>query len=125
MATMSMIIYAINEDSTAFPTKPFQGSLFCSLSMNMANRPYNIKLIIMAPVNAEYLARGPNVPTACDSNCPGVSANKVWDASSGIKGPPAYDRIIRDIAIATAPAASPPTNEMVEFVPDFSITHMA
>jgi len=81
--------------------------------------------MIMAPEKAEYLASGPKFSTACDSNCPGVSENKVWDASSGIKGSPIYDRIISDIAIATAPAASPPTNEMVEFVPDFSITHMA
>lgn len=49
---------------------------------------------------------------------------KVWDASSGIKGPPIYDRITGDIAIATASAASPPTNEMVEFGADFSITHL-
>lgn len=80
----------------------------------------------MAPANAEYLARGPKFATACDSNCPGVSEKRVWDASSGMKGPPANDRIISDIAIATAPAASPTTNEVVvEMLPVFSITNIA
>ena len=90
----------------------------------MANRPYNIKLIIIAAVKAEYLARGPKFSTACDSNCPGVSENRVCDASSGMKGPPANDRISIDTAIATAPAASPRMKELLELPPDFSITHM-
>jgi hypothetical protein len=42
-----------------------------------------------------------------------------------MKGPPTNDRIISDIAIATAPAASPPTNEVVvEMLPVFSITNI-
>jgi len=90
----------------------------------MANRPYNIKLIIIAAVKAEYLARGPKFSTACDSNCPGVSENRVCDASSGMNGPPANDRIINDIAIATAPAASPRTKAMAVFLLDLSITYM-
>jgi hypothetical protein len=42
-----------------------------------------------------------------------------------MKAPPANDRISRDIAIATAPAASPRTKELGEFLPDFSITYMS
>lgn len=80
----------------------------------------------MAPEKAEYLAREPRFSTACDCNCPGVSENKVCDASSGMNGPPANDRISSAIAIATAPAASPPTKEiLVEMEPDFFITSMA
>ena len=90
----------------------------------MANRPYNIKLIIIAAVKAEYLAGGPKFSTACDSNCPGVSENRACDASSGMNGPPANDRIINDIAIATAPAASPRTKAMAVCLPDLSITYM-
>ena len=80
----------------------------------------------MAAENAEYLASGPKFSTACDSNCPGVSENKVCDASSGMNGPPTNDRISNANAIAMAPAASPPPKEvLVEMVPDFSITSMA
>lgn len=72
----------------------------------------------MAPENAEYLASGPRFSTACDSNCPGVSENKVCDASSGMNGPPANDRISSAIAIAMAPAAShPPKEILVEIEP--------
>jgi len=92
----------------------------------MANSPYNIKLTITAPEKAEYLASGPKFSTACDSNCPGVSENKVWDASSGMNGPPTNDRISSAIAIAIAPAATPPQKEiLVEMVADFSITSTA
>ena len=80
---------------------------------------------MIAPVNAEYLVRGPKFSTACDSNCPGVSENRVCDASSGMKGPPANDRISRDIAIATAPAARPRTKVVAVFLPDFSITYLS
>ena len=76
----------------------------------------------MAPEKAEYLASGPKFSTACDSNCPGVSENNVCDASSGMNIPPANDLIISAIAIAIAPAASPPEKELlveIEIVPDF------
>jgi hypothetical protein len=99
--------------------------LLCNLVINTANKPYNIKNIIIAPVNAEYLARGPKFSTACDSNCPGVSENRVCYASSGMKGLPAKGRISSDIVIATAPAASPRMKELPEIPPDFSITHMS
>jgi hypothetical protein len=56
-------------------------------SSRVVKRPYNIKLIVIASVNAEYLARGPKFFTACDSNCPGVSENRVCDARYGMKGP--------------------------------------
>jgi hypothetical protein len=87
----------------------------------MANSPYNIKLTITAPEKAEYLASGPKFSTACDSNCPGVSENKVWDASSGMNGPPTNDRISSAIAIAI----NPPNEILVEMVADFSITSTA
>ncbi len=91
----------------------------------MANRPYNIKLIIIAAVKAEYLARGPKFSTACDSNCPGVRENRVCDASYGMNGPPANDRISNDIAMATAPAARPKTKAVAELLLDLSITYMS
>jgi hypothetical protein len=85
----------------------------------MAKSPYNIKLMIMAPEKAEYLASGPKFDTACDSNCPGVSENNVCDASSGMNIPPAYDRITSAIAMAMAPAARPATKDpLVGTVPD-------
>ena len=67
----------------------------------------------MAPINAEYLASGPNVSTACDSISPGVRENKVWDATSGRNGLPANNLRSKDTAIAIAPAASPPINNRV------------
>ena len=67
----------------------------------------------MAPINAEYLASDPNVSTACDSTSPGVSENKVWDAISGMNGPPKNNLRSKDTAIAMAPAASPPINNIV------------
>ena len=80
----------------------------------------------MTNVAREHIpTRGPKFSTACDSNCPGVSENRVCDASSGMKDPPANDRISRDIAIAIAPAASPNIKELGEFLPDFSITYMS
>ncbi len=77
----------------------------------------------MAPIKAEYLASEPKVSTACDSTSPGVSENKVWDATSGINGPPKNNLRSKDIAIAMAPAASPPINDRgIEVWPDFWFT---
>jgi hypothetical protein len=56
---------------------PFQWSLLRNLPRNTPITPYSIRLTIMAPINAEYLAIEPNVSTACDSISPGVSENKV------------------------------------------------
>lgn len=70
----------------------------------------------MAAENAEYLASGPRFCTACDSNCPGVSENNVCEAISGMNIPPANDLIISAIAIAMAPAASPPANEVLTVI---------
>ena len=65
----------------------------------------------MAPIKAEYLASGPNVPTAWDSTDPGVSENRVWDALSGIKGPLNANLRINAMAIATAPVQRPTMND--------------
>ena len=69
--------------------------------------PYTTRLTIRAPINAEYLATGPKVPTACDSTSPGVSENKVWDASSGMNVTPKKVRSAKATAIAMAPLTSP------------------
>ena len=79
------------------------------------NRPYKMKLIIMAAVKAEYFARGPKFSTACDSNSPGVSENKVCDASSGRNGPPVSDLISSEIPIASAPATIPAINDLLSW----------
>jgi len=79
------------------------------------NVPYKMKLIIMAAVKAEYFARGPKFSTACDSNSPGVSENKVCDASSGRNGPPASDLISSEIPIASAPATIPAIKDLLSW----------
>jgi hypothetical protein len=66
---------------------------------------------MIAPIKAEYLASGPNVPTAWDSTDPGVSENRVWDAISGIKGPLNVNLRINAMAIATAPVQRPTMND--------------
>ena len=77
----------------------------------------------MAPINAEYLASEPKFSTACDSICPGVSENKVCDASSGMNWLPKNNLRSKDTAIAMAPAASPPVNKrMIEVWPNFCFT---
>ena len=43
--------------------------------------------MIIAPINVEYLARGPKVSIASDSNSPGVKENNACDASSGRNRP--------------------------------------
>ncbi len=68
-------------------------------------------MAIIAPIKAEYLASGPNVPTAWDSTDPGVSENRVWDAISGIKGPLNANLRSKAIDIATAPAQRPTMND--------------
>ncbi|HZD12729.1 MAG TPA: hypothetical protein VE177_04330 [Candidatus Binatus sp.] len=81
------------------------------MSTRIPNRPYNTKLITRATIKAEYLARGP-FSTACYSNSPGVSENKVWDASSGRNGPPASDLMRSEIPMARAPATIPATKDL-------------
>lgn|SRR5215831_4290731 len=66
---------------------------------------------MIAPINAEYLASGPNVPTAWDSTDPGVSENRVWDAISGSKGPLNANLRINAMAIATVPVQRPTMND--------------
>ena len=78
-----------------------------------------MKLITMAAMKAEYLAKGPKFSTACDSNSPGVSENKVWDAISGRKGPPASDLISSEIPIASAPATIPAIKDFLNLVTFF------
>ena len=73
----------------------------------MPSKPYTIRLTVRAPRKAEYFAIGPNVSTACDSISPGVSENKVWDASSGMNIELKKVREARDTAIAIAPPTSP------------------
>jgi hypothetical protein len=59
-----------------------------------------------------------------DLDCGGNNKGEaVCDASSGMKGQPANDRSTIDIA--AAPAASPRTKAVAEFLSDFSITNMS
>ena len=69
--------------------------------------PYTTRLMTRAPINAEYFAMGPNVSTACDSTSPGVTENKVWDASSGMNIALRKVRNAKATAIAMAPLISP------------------
>ncbi len=79
-----------------------------------------MKLSTIAAIKAEYLARGPKFSTACDSNSPGVSENKVWDASSGRKGPPASDLINSEIPMARAPATIPAAKDFLDMLPSLT-----
>ena len=67
--------------------------------------------MIIAPIKAEYLARGPKVSIASDSNSPGVKENNVCDASSGRNKPLPNSFIIRDIAVDTIPEMIPAKNK--------------
>lgn len=96
---------------------------------------------MIAPINAEYLASGPKVPTAWDSIAPGVSENKVCDAISGIKGPLSANLRTKATATAIAPVQRPTMNENLmeicfiikplkyliqvrfKFFPDHSVSH--
>ncbi len=66
---------------------------------------------IIDPIKVEYLARGPKVSIAWDSNSPGVIENNVCYASSGKNNPPANTLSIIDIAIDTSPATIPAEKE--------------
>lgn len=44
-------------------------------------------LTTVAPINVEYLAKGPSVSTACDSISPDVIEIKPWEAISGMNNP--------------------------------------
>ena len=68
-------------------------------------------LTIIYAIKVEYLARGPKVSIAWDSNSPGVSENNVCDASSGRNNPPAKTLKIIDIDIDTSPTTSPAEKE--------------
>lgn len=81
-----------------------------------------MKLSTIAAIKAEYLARGPKFSTACDSNSPGVSENKVCDASSGMNDPPASDLINSEIPMARAPATTPAVKDFVYRWPTLAVT---
>ena len=44
-------------------------------------------LTTVAPINVEYLAKGPSVSTACDSISPDVIEINPWEAISGMNNP--------------------------------------
>jgi hypothetical protein len=71
------IIYDNVEDSRASSRYPLLFNLANILSRKIAIIPKTTILAIIEPINAEYLARGPKVSTACDSNSPGVTENNV------------------------------------------------
>ncbi len=72
--------------------------------------PYTTKLTIIAPIKEEYLAKGPNIPTAWDSISPEVTEINACEAKSGINRPLADMLKIKDMANADRPAATPQTN---------------
>ena|SRR6188472_3446080 len=110
----SSTTYANSEDRIAFLTYSFIPNLLFDLPTdNKLSNPYRIILATTAPIKAEYLAIGPNDSTARDSICPGVSENKVWEATSGKNNPPTYNLRSKDAARATVPAASPPKNNFL------------
>ena len=86
-------------------------NLLCNLDKRIPNIPKIIVVTIIDPIKVEYLARGPKVSIAWDSNSPGVNENNVCDASSGRNNPPANNLIRIDIAIDTNPATSPAEKE--------------
>jgi len=67
--------------------------------------------MIIAPINVEYLARGPKVSIASDSNSPGVKENNACDASSGRNRPSPNSFIRRDIAMEATPETIPARNK--------------
>src|ERR1041384_8782673 len=94
------IIYDKADDSKASCRYRRLFILVNILSRKIAIIPKTAILAIIEPIKAEYLASGPKFSTACDSNSPGVSENKVCDASSGRNGPPASDLINSEIPTA-------------------------
>jgi hypothetical protein len=72
--------------------------------------PYNNRLTIIAPINEEYLAKSPNIPTAWDSISPEVSEINACEAKSGINKPLTEMLKTKDMANANRPAAAPQTN---------------
>ena len=85
--------------------------MWYNLSKRIPNIPKIIVITIIDPIKVEYLARGPKVSIAWDSNSPGVSENNVCDASSGRNNPPANTLRMIDIDIDTSPATSPAEKE--------------
>jgi len=49
--------------------------------------PQSRMLTTVAPINVEYLAKGPSVSTACDSISPDVIEINPWEAISGMNSP--------------------------------------
>ena len=49
--------------------------------------PQSTMLTTIAPINVEYLAKGPSVSTACDSISPDVIEINPWEAISGMNNP--------------------------------------
>jgi hypothetical protein len=72
--------------------------------------PYTNRLTIIAPINEEYLAKSPNIPTAWDSISPEVSEINACEAKSGINKPLREMLKTKDMANAASPAAMPQTN---------------
>ena len=72
--------------------------------------PYNNRLTTIAPINEEYLAKSPNIPTAWDSISPEVSEINACEAKSGINKPLREMLKTKDMANANRPAATPQTN---------------
>jgi hypothetical protein len=72
--------------------------------------PYNKRLTIIAPMNEEYLAKSPKIPTAWDSISPEVSEISACEAKSGINRPLTEMLKTKDMTNADRPAADPQTN---------------
>ena len=72
--------------------------------------PYSNRLTMIAPINEEYLAKSPNIPTAWDSISPEVREINACEAKSGINKPLREMLKTKDMANADRPAATPQTN---------------
>lgn len=82
-----------------------------NLSKIIPNIPKIIVVTIIDAIKVEYLAIGPKVSIAWDSNSPGVSENNVCDASSGRNNPPTNTLRMIDIDIDTRPTTIPAEKE--------------
>ena len=69
--------------------------------------PQSRMLTTVAPINVEYLAKGPSVSTACDSISPDVIEINPWEAISGINNPLIVNFKKIDKHKPAIPAASP------------------
>ena len=69
--------------------------------------PQRKMLTTVAPINVEYLAKGPSVSTACDSISPEVIEINPWEAISGMNNPLMVNFKKIDKDRLTIPAARP------------------